>query len=78
MIGQHRIAMLASGEHQQRRKRQELDWMHFLLVENLKTWFYSNPDVVRQLPIVRKELEENNMSASTAAAILLRTLHKTT
>ena len=76
MIGQHRSIMLTNGEHQQRRKQQALDWMHFLLSEGLKTWFYSHPEIARELPELTRDIKNQKISPAAAAARLLHHLKK--
>lgn len=76
MIGQHRSIMLTNGEHQQRRKQQALDWMHFLLSEGLKTWFYSHPEIARELPNLTRDIKNQKISPAAAAAQLLHHLKK--
>jgi len=74
MIGQHRSVMLANGEHDKRRKQQALDWMHFLLSEGLKSWFYNHPEIVQQLPMLTAEIEKQTISPTAAASKLLHYL----
>ena len=76
MIGEHRTTMLTSGRHEQRRKKQALDWLHFLLVDGLKTWFYNHPDIRSRISELSGEVENSNMSAAVAAANLLALLKK--
>ena len=71
MIGQHRSVMLTNGEHQQRRKQQALDWMHFLLSEGLKNWFYSHPEIARELPNLTRDINNQKISPAAAASQLL-------
>jgi LAO/AO transport system kinase len=71
MIGQHRSVMLTNGEHQQRRKQQALDWMHFLLSEGLKNWFYSHPEIARELPDLTSDINNQKISPAAAASQLL-------
>jgi LAO/AO transport system kinase len=63
--------MITSGMHEKRRKAQAIDWLHFLLVDSLKTWFYSHPDISSKLPDLSKEVENKTISAAAAAAQLL-------
>ncbi len=71
MIGQHRSVMLTNGEHEQRRKQQALDWMHFLLSEGLKNWFYSHPEIDRELPQLTIDIINQKISPAAAASQLL-------
>ena len=75
MIGQHRSVMLTNGEHELRRKQQALDWMHFLLSEGLKNWFYNHPEIARELPNLTRDINNQKISPAAAASQLL--LHLT-
>ncbi len=76
MIGQHRSIMLTNGEHEQRRKQQALDWMHFLLSEGLKNWFYSHPEIARELPDLTRDIKNQKISPAAAASQLLHHLKR--
>lgn len=73
-IGEHRSTMLTSGLHEERRKKQTIEWLHFLLIDSLKTWFYSHPDISSRLPDLSREVENKTISAAAAAAQLLQVL----
>ena len=77
MIGQHRSVMLTNGEHQLRRKQQALDWMHFLLNEGLKDWFYNHPEIARKLPALTRDIKSQTISPAAAASQLLLHLSNT-
>ena len=74
IIGQHRSVMLTNGEHEQRRRKQALDWMYFLLDEGLKNWFYTNPEIEHKLPGLIKDITDQKISPTAAASQLLRHL----
>jgi LAO/AO transport system kinase len=75
-INEHRTALSASGEFSQKRKKQALDWMNYLLDEGLRGWFYDNPEVKSSLPLLKKEVEQELLSPTVAAASLLAYLRK--
>ncbi len=75
-INEHRTALTASGEFTQKRKKQALDWMNYLLDEGLRGWFYNNPKVKEALPLLKKEVEKEMLSPTVAAATLLAHLRK--
>ena len=77
MIGQHRSVMLTNGEHELRRKQQALDWMHFLLNEGLKNWFYNHPEIARKLPALTRDIKSQTISPAAAASQLLLHLSNT-
>jgi len=75
-VARHRSIMIANGEHTIRRKEQALDWMHFLLDEGLRSWFYNHPDVLDELPRLTRKIENHSMSPTAAAGTLLNHLEK--
>lgn len=70
----HRSALEACGELAKKRKQQALDWLHFLLEEGLKSWFYSHPDIASRLPELTAAIEAQSISPSAAAILLLNEL----
>ena len=74
-IGEHRSTMVTSGIYEERRKKQTIDWLHFLLLDGLKTWFYNHPDISSKLPDLSREVENRNISAAAAATQLLEILN---
>lgn len=73
-IGQYRSIMTASGELEEKRKKQALEWFSFLLDEGLRNWFYHDSRVKETLPILIGELEKEKTSPTAAAARLLARL----
>jgi len=70
-VTRHRIALQASGELELKRKKQALDWMHFLLEEGLKTWFYTHPHIHTNLPKLTSAVEQQTISPTGGAGQLL-------
>jgi len=70
-VTRHRIALQASGELELKRKKQALDWMHFLLEEGLKTWFYTHPHIHTNLPKLTSAVEQQTISPTSGAGQLL-------
>jgi LAO/AO transport system kinase len=68
--------MIANGGHDIRRKEQALDWMHFLLDEGLRSWFYHHPDIINELPHLTRKIQNHAMSPTAAASMLLNHLEK--
>lgn len=71
----HRDKLTISGEMAEKRKKQALDWMAFLLDEGLRQWFYTNLHVREALPGLRKDVEEEKTSPTAAADSLLAFLN---
>jgi GTPase len=71
----HRDKLTISGEMAEKRKKQALDWMAFLLDEGLRQWFYTSPHVREALPAVRRNVEEQKISPTAAADSLLAFLY---
>lgn len=53
------------------RKRQSLQWMYFLIDEKLKTQFYENPKVKKEIVDIKKQILEGKLLATSAAESLL-------
>jgi len=71
---QHRSALQTSGEFEDKRRKQALDWMYFLLEEGLKSWFYQHPDIKSNLPELTSAVERQSVSPTSAAGRLLNYL----
>jgi LAO/AO transport system kinase len=74
MINQHREKLSDCGEMGQKRKKQALEWMSFLLEDSLRNWFYTNPQVRELLPGLKKDVETGVSSPTAAADTLLALL----
>ena len=72
----HRTALQASGELETKRRKQALDWMHFLLEEGLKSWFYHHPEIEAKLPELAGAVQQQTVSPTSAAGQLLGFLRK--
>ena len=75
VLEHHRI-FTESGELEDKRKKQALRWLMFLLEEGLKERFYHHPTVKKQLPIVTREVESGKTAPTVAAEKLLFLLDK--
>ena len=72
----HGTKLTASGEMQAKRKQQSLDWMSFLLDDGLKAWFYNDPKMQKELPVLIQAIEKEEISPTSAADILIGYLKK--
>lgn len=72
----HKQKFIKSGEFDVKRKEQALEWMHFLLEDGLRSWFYTNPEVAQLLPGLKKDIAELKISPTAAADRLLSLLKK--
>ena len=68
---EHRSLYLNSGALADKRRQQALDWMWSLLEEGLKERFFSNPNIVNQLPNMTKGVENGDITPTAAADELL-------
>jgi len=71
VVLKHRDVMTASGELAQRRKGQSLAWMWSLVEEGLADRFRHHPEIQRRLPQLKRQVEEGQLSPTTAACQLL-------
>ncbi|MBS1230658.1 MAG: methylmalonyl-CoA mutase metallochaperone MeaB [Proteobacteria bacterium] len=60
----------ASGVFEKRRQRQNLDWMHNLIAEQLKRDFYNHPYVRMNLPLIEERIISGTLSPTHAATLL--------
>ena len=67
----HRKIFKASGEFDQRRKNQALEWMWTLVEEGLKQMFKDNREINAQIPKVSGQVAEGEISPTAAARTLL-------
>lgn len=70
-IIKHRDAFTESGEFEQKRKEQALEWMNFLVEDGLRSWFYLNPEVKKLLPDLKSAIALQKLSPTAAADKLL-------
>lgn len=67
----HRKTVKASGEFDQRRKNQALEWMWTLVDEGLKQVFKNNQKINALIPALSHQVAEGKISPSAAARTLL-------
>jgi LAO/AO transport system kinase len=72
----HKQKFIKSGEFDIKRKEQALEWMHFLLEDGLRSWFYTNPEVAALLPGLKKDIAQLKISPTAAADRLLSLLKR--
>jgi len=70
----HREKQKGSGEFEEKRKKQAVDWMWSLVEEGLKDQFYKIPDVIKMLPKVTKEVERGKTAPTAAVYELLSSI----
>lgn len=76
MVQEHRRLTRKSGELQDRRRDQALQWMWALIEEGLKERFHRHPEVRRQLPRLIDDVRGGRLPATHAARHLLFMLDK--
>ena len=67
----HRECRGASGELDQRRRRQAKAWLWRLVEEGLDSAFRSDPGVAERIQELEREVQAHGMSAPRAAILLL-------
>jgi LAO/AO transport system kinase len=70
-IVDHRKKLEKSGELEDKRRKQALDWMWALVEESLKDRFYNNPEVRKALPNIIEAVEHQTIAPPAAACQLL-------
>lgn len=62
-----------SGVFESRRQEQNVEWFQSLLDEGLRTRFFSDPAISRQLPLLRESIRAGDLPPAQAAEKLLHT-----
>ena len=70
-ILRHREVLSRSGEIEQKRRQQAVDWMWSLIDEGLKDRCMRHPEVKKQLPRTLREVERGSLAPTAAADKLL-------
>ncbi|MDX9719343.1 MAG: methylmalonyl Co-A mutase-associated GTPase MeaB [Myxococcota bacterium] len=73
-IGKHREIMTKSGDRERKRIRGAVDWLHQLLDDGLRNWFYQQPGVNDKVLELEASIRQRGISAVEAAATLLARL----
>jgi LAO/AO transport system kinase len=71
MVMDHHEKFKASSEFLQRRKKQTLEWMWTLVEEGLKQRFKNNKKINEKIPVISQQVENEKISPSAAAEVLL-------
>ena len=71
IILDHREKLKSTGEFEEKRKKQSIEWMWSLVEEGLKEQFYKNSVVKAMLPKITKEVERGKIAPTAAAFELL-------
>jgi LAO/AO transport system kinase len=65
-----------SGVFEKRRRAQMLDWLHSMVEEQLRVYFFNHPNVREVLPDIEKAVADGTMPATSGAQELLRSVEK--
>ncbi|WP_249593862.1 methylmalonyl Co-A mutase-associated GTPase MeaB [Peribacillus frigoritolerans] len=71
VINAFRKKATSSGFFQDRRKKQELDWVYSMVHEQLKSSFYTHAGVQQSIPEIELEVDNGSLTATKAANRLL-------
>ncbi len=67
----------ASGVFQKRRRQQSLNWLNEMVIEQIKSSFYSNPEVQQIRDGIEKQVSDGELPVTTAADLLLQKFYNT-
>ena len=70
-VEEFRANTTASGVFERRRHQQELDWMHNLILEQIKRVFYAQPRVQQHRGVIEDLVIRGRLSPTQAATQLL-------
>ncbi len=65
-----------SGVFEKRRKTQMLDWLHSMVEEQLRTYFFEHPNVRQILPQIEQAVVEGTLPPTVGAQQLLRSVEQ--
>ncbi|MBW1649458.1 MAG: methylmalonyl Co-A mutase-associated GTPase MeaB [Deltaproteobacteria bacterium] len=71
-ITEYKKIVSASGEFDKKRRKQAIDWMRFLITEEIKERFYNNKKVKEMLPELTLKVEQGLISPSGSVDKLMR------
>jgi LAO/AO transport system kinase len=71
MVLDHNRKFRATGEFMQRRRHQSLDWMWTLVEAGLRKRFHNNKTINEKIPAISHQVENEKISPSAAADLLL-------
>lgn len=74
VIEQFHKQTTASGVFHKRRRQQTLDWLHTMVQEQLRMYFYNHPGIRSILPQMEQSVIEGNTPVTAAARELLNTV----
>ena len=72
----HKKIFINTGELEEKRNKQALDWMWSLVEEGLKKWYYNKKNVLNALPDILKNVKKGTLAPTHAAYKLLFFLDK--
>ena len=74
IILEHNKKFKGTGEFEQRRKKQSLEWMWTLVEDGLKLRFKNNETINKKIPLISNRVENDKISPTAAAEELLSCL----
>lgn len=60
-----------SGVLEERRKNQSIEWMHAMIEEELRSRFFRDPQVLRELPALERAVADQMTPAATAVRMIM-------
>ena len=66
-IAEHRVKLTATGEMQDRRRSQAVQWMHDMVEQRLSAWLRTNPKVAARLPVLESAVRKGTLTPALAA-----------
>ncbi len=75
-VARYREKMAGTGELDEKRQKQSLEWMRAIVNEGIRQWFFSSPPVMDILPKLERLVEKGLREPTAAASELLGYLEK--
>ena len=62
---------MTSGTFQEKRKEQALNWMHDMILEQVKTLFFEHPNIVEEIPHLERKVVQGELPVTKAVEMLM-------
>ncbi len=71
VIMRFKTERMNSGTFQEKRKDQALNWMHDMILEQVKNLFFGHPDIVEEIPQIELKVVQGELPVTRAVEMLM-------
>ncbi len=65
----------ASGSFHRKRQEQSLNWMHDMIMEQVKTMFFKHPNIIKEIPLLEQKVLRGELPVTKAVEMLMGKFH---